>query len=180
MVRDVDDTLPHPFATSSHRCARPSSLRADYCATLDRSRRAPAHTHDPPAPCDGRTAPHAWPSTHQPCQQHCMATRSMRLGARVWVGRACDAPRTSLPRRRASASACRTTPARASSARRTLASCSAMRLAPHTAPAYRAVHARTRCLQHRPSWHLSLARSMPCLASHLAANKHPHTLLQHN
>ena len=35
------------------------------------------------------------------------------------------------------------------------------------------MHARTRCLQHRPSWHLSLARSTPCLASHLAANKHP-------
>ena len=39
---------------------------------------------------------------------------------------------------------------------------------PHTA-----LHARTRCLQHRPSWHLSLARSTPCIASHLAANKHP-------
>ena len=85
-------------------------LLADYCATLDHSRRAPAPC-DPPAPCDGRTAPHAWPSTHQPCQQHCMATRSMRLGARVRVGRACDAPRTSLPRRQACASACCTTPA---------------------------------------------------------------------
>ena len=48
------------------------------------------------------------------------------------VGRACDAPRTSLPRRQACASACCTTPTRTSYARRTLASLSTMRLAPHS------------------------------------------------
>ena len=93
MVLDLDDTLPHPFATSLRKAV--FSLRADYCATLDRSRRAPARTRDPPAPCDGPTAPHAWPSTHQPCQQHCMLIR--RCG---WV-HACGsgAPATRPARR---------------------------------------------------------------------------------
>jgi len=109
---------------------------------------------DPPAPCAGRPAPHAWPPTQQPRHPHCMVIRSMRLGARV-PGRA---PATHPKRRSRSAEHALAPAAPHQPARPPLgapplraAPCASHLTAPHTS-----VHARTRCLQHRPSWHLSL------------------------
>ena len=81
--------------------------------------------------------------------------------------------------------ACCTTPTRTSSARCTLASCSSMRLAPHSSP-HTAVHARTRyahgafssALRGTSAW-LAAGHAVPSVAP-VAADKHPHTSLQHN
>ena len=165
--------LPQEFATGAALVA--SRLR-HRCAAATLPLQARARTRDSPAPCDGRPAPHAWPSTHQPRHQHCMVSHQELLDREtppqvsqehcmVWV-HACGGVgrlrRTPHPLHRACAGACCTTPTRTSSARRKLACLFVQHHAPRTSLLpHTAVHARTRCLQQRPSWHLSLARSRP-------------------
>ena len=153
------------------------------CAAATLPLQARARTRDPPAPCDGRPAPHAWPSTHQPRHQHCMVSHQELLDREtppqvsqehcmVWV-HACGGVgrlrrRTPHPLHRACASACCTTPTRKSSGGRTLAcSSSTMRLAPHcsrTQPCMLAHGAFSSALCGTSAW-LAAGHAVPSVAS---------------
>jgi len=110
------EVQPGRCILSPHRCARPSShsvLTTARLSTAPGARlRAPATRRRPAT--DGRRRTRGRRRT-----SHASSTAWHEAGCTRAVGRACDAPRTSLPRRQACASACCTTPARKSYARRT-------------------------------------------------------------